>query len=162
MYFSFLSSPGNYPDAEEKEAKDMYECQIIISWPYRSGFRGEKEPLDVPKDHEERVKVMKKLAGGWAEPFRECVLSIPEQGTVVTAITLEDFVPSEGMWDNLGGRMTLVGDAAHAMTMCMPFLPSASISPILIPRKSIHAWTHLLTSVQNQSGAKARTTASPT
>ncbi|ERF68200.1 hypothetical protein EPUS_05281 [Endocarpon pusillum Z07020] len=117
MYFSFLSSPGNYPVSEDSAARDTYECQIIISWPYRSGFRGEKEPLDVPEDHEERVKVMKKLADGWAEPFRECVLSIPEKGTAVTAITLEDFVPSEGIWDNLGGRVTLVGDAAHAMTM---------------------------------------------
>ncbi len=124
MYFSFLDSPSNNP--REGKASETYECQILVSWPFRSGFHGEDEPLEVPEKNEERVAVMKSLAEGWAEPFRECVLSIPVEGTTVTTIRLEDFVPREGMWDNMGGRVTLVGDAAHAMTMCMLFLlPSA-------------------------------------
>lgn len=69
----------------------------------------------------ERVRLMKRLVEGWAEPFRECVMSIPES-TDVKAITLEDWVPKRGMWGNLEGRATLVGDAAHAMTMCMCLL----------------------------------------
>lgn len=51
----------------------------------------------------------------WAEPFRECVLRIPED-TEVKSVGLEDWVPRRGLWDG-NGKATLVGDAAHAMTM---------------------------------------------
>ncbi len=62
---------------------------------------------------------MKDFTKGWAEPFREMVQAMPEDGTEVKALTLEDWVPRRGVWGNEGGRATLVGDAAHAMTMCM-------------------------------------------
>ncbi|KAM0805876.1 hypothetical protein BDR22DRAFT_968578 [Usnea florida] len=77
---------------------------------------GRDEPLEVPEDGEERLALMKRLANNWAEPFKECVGSIPE-GTVVRAVRLEDFVPVHGMWDNMHGRVTMIGDAAHTMTM---------------------------------------------
>jgi hypothetical protein len=38
--------------------------------------------------------------------------------TEVKAIRLDDWPLSKGMWDNACGRKALVGDAAHAMTMC--------------------------------------------
>lgn len=75
----------------------------------------EKEPTEVPKTDHERVGLMKRIAAGWAEPFRECVLSIPGDAEVKT-IRLEDWVPRQGAWDGQG-KATLVGDAAHAMTM---------------------------------------------
>ena len=90
----------------------------MIGWPYRKGFLERDEPLDVPPESSEKLVIMKKIAEGWAEPFRECVMKIPE-GTTVQNIRLEDFVPRRGMWDNMHGRVTMVGDAAHAMTMCM-------------------------------------------
>ena len=63
---------------------------------------------------------MKDVASGWAEPFREMVMSLPEdEGRVeLKAIKLEDWVPKRGLWDNEQGKVTLMGDAAHAMTMC--------------------------------------------
>ena len=62
---------------------------------------------------------MKEFSKNWAEPFHEIVKSIPEDGsTLATRVALEDWVPKENMWDNKNGRVTLVGDAAHAMTMC--------------------------------------------
>ena len=79
---------------------------------------GRKEPLDVPKIGKERVAVMKDIAKGWAEPFQGMVMSIPEDADA-KAIVLEDFVPKERLWTNMEGRATLVGDAAHTMTMCM-------------------------------------------
>lgn len=114
MWFSFLDTPSNNP---RQDNPNTYECQILVSWPYRKGFKGRKEPLDVPATGPERLALMEELASGWAEPFRECVLAIPD-GTHVQAIRLEDFVPRQGMWDNRQGRCTMVGDAAHAMTMC--------------------------------------------
>jgi hypothetical protein len=75
------------------------------------------EPLDVPPTGKEKVALMKTMAKGWAEPFQEMVMSIPEDADP-KAVAVEDFLPKQRMWDNMGGRITLVGDAAHTMTMC--------------------------------------------
>ena len=114
LYFSFLDTPSNNT---REDNPDSYECQIILSWPYKVGYMGRKEPLDVPKTAKARVEVMKDIATGWAEPFQGMVMSIPEDADA-KAIVLEDFVPKERLWTNVEGRATLVGDAAHTMTMC--------------------------------------------
>ena len=126
FWFSFLDTPSNNSRSEDP---DTFECQIMIGWPHRTGFMGRDEPLDVPQDGKERLALMKSLAGNWAEPFRECVCGIPE-GTVVQAVRLEDFVPKHGMWENMDGRVTMIGDAAHTMTMCtyrLSFLSSSLV-----------------------------------
>lgn len=115
MWFSFLDTPSNNL---RHDNPDTYECQIMVSWPYRTGFTGRQEPLEVPNTSQERVTLMKSLAEGWAEPFQECVMAIPEEAEA-QAIKPEDFLPRRGMWDNWQGRITMVGDAAHAMAMCM-------------------------------------------
>ena len=117
MWFSFLDTPSNNSRSGNP---DTFECQIMIGWPYRKSFLEREEPLDVPPEASERLTVMKMIAEGWAEPFRQCVMAIPAE-TAVQAIRLEDFVPRVGMWDNIHGRVTMVGDAAHAMTMCRFF-----------------------------------------
>ena len=114
MWFSFLDTPSNNSRSGNP---DTFECQVMVGWPYRKDFLGRDEPLDVPPAGKERLALMKRIAEGWAEPFRECLMRIHD-GTVVQAIRLEDFVPTHGMWDNMQGRVTMVGDAAHAMTMC--------------------------------------------
>ena len=114
LYFSFLDTPFNNA---RKDDPDTYECQILISWPYREGLMGIDQPLDVPPTNRERIKLMKSLAESWTDPFRACVMNIPEE-SIAKAIALEDFVPKKDMWDNLEGRLTMIGDAAHAMTMC--------------------------------------------
>lgn len=112
FWFSFLSVPADL-------AQDRV-CQILVSWPYRKGFLGREEPVDTPAP-EERVAWMKRVTEGWVEPFRGIVADIPE-GTEVKSLALEDWVPAEGGFDSRGGRVTLIGDAAHAMTMCMSSL----------------------------------------
>lgn len=114
LWFSFLDTPSNSLRTGEP---DTFECQVMIGWPHRKGFMGIDKPLDVPPEEKERLALMKRIAHGWTEPFRECVMRVPE-GTVVQAVRLEDFVPRHGMWDNKHGRVTMVGDAVHAMTMC--------------------------------------------
>lgn len=123
FYFSFLDTPTNNT---RKEDPNSYECQILLSWPYKVGFQGRETPLEVPPSNEERTILMKSFAQGWAEPFKEIVDSIPPSAEV-KSISLEDWPPEKGMWDNLGGRVTLVGDAAHTMTMCM--LPCCTSLP---------------------------------
>lgn len=67
---------------------------------------------------------MKSFVQGWAEPFKEIVDRIPTSDEV-KSISLEDWPPGKGVWDNLNGRVTMVGDAAHTMTMCKsPFCNS--------------------------------------
>jgi 2-polyprenyl-6-methoxyphenol hydroxylase-like FAD-dependent oxidoreductase len=114
-WFSFLDSPSN----NSRSDSDSYECQILISWPYRAGFRGASEPLEVPGSNAGRLKLMKELASGWVDPFREIVSAIPDEAEVKT-ISLEDWVPPRKGWSGVKGRgrVVLVGDAAHAMTMC--------------------------------------------
>lgn len=113
MWFSFLDTPAN----NSRDDRDTYECQILVSWPWRAGFRGMNKPLDIPSTNDERVKLMKELVDGWANPFYDCVMNIPTDAEI-KAIALEDFVPRPGLWDNQKGRVTLMGDSAHAMTMC--------------------------------------------
>lgn len=123
LFFSFLDTPFNNA---RKNDPDSYECQILISWPFREGFMGIDQPLDIPPTNQERIKLMKSLAEGWTDPFRACVMNIPEDSSV-KAIALEDFVPKKDMWDNLEGKVTMIGDAAHAMTMCKDFVPLYSL-----------------------------------
>lgn len=87
----------------------------MISWPYRPGFLQDTAPTEIPSTAPERLKLMRRIARDWAEPFRSVVLDIPEE-TEPKNVRLEDWLP--GTWDNRGGRVTLVGDAAHAMVMC--------------------------------------------
>lgn len=111
FWFSFLDTPTN----NDREGRDTYECQILISWPYR---KDGSNNIEIPCRNVDKIKLMHSLADGWVEPFREVVQSIPEE-TEPKIISLEDWpTPPKGSWSNLGGTATLVGDSAHAMTMC--------------------------------------------
>lgn len=81
-----LDTPHNFEDSS-----DGYACQIVVSWPYRPGFLGEKEPMDVPSSQTERIALMKRLAANWAEPFKSLVHNIPDDSEVV-CINLEDWL----------------------------------------------------------------------
>lgn len=67
-------------------------------------------------DNAERLEGMKRRASRFAEPLRSAILDIPSD-TEVMEIKLGDWPCFD--WDSFGGRVTLAGDAAHAMTMCM-------------------------------------------
>ncbi|KAJ5769012.1 hypothetical protein N7520_003571 [Penicillium odoratum] len=112
-WFSFLDSPET-----SGRGDDTRECQILVSWPYRSGFLGENEPLEVPANARDRVALMKRISSVWANPFHDIIQNIPEDAEPKT-ISLEDWVTPRVQWTNVPGsdRVVLVGDAAHAMTM---------------------------------------------
>lgn len=81
---------------------------------------GRDEPLEIPAQSTDRVKLMKSISSSWADPFRSIVQNIPED-TDIKSINLEDWVPPPmEKWDAAAPgphRVILVGDAAHAMTM---------------------------------------------
>lgn len=65
---------------------------------------------------EERLEMLRGRAKEWCEPWRSA-LSWLGEGTVVNAdrISLWKGITC---WGNHGGRVTLAGDAAHAMPPC--------------------------------------------
>ena len=112
LWFSFLDGPSNNTRTE----KDSFTCQILISWPVRP----EKGLPEVPVTAGDRLALMKHLSRDWADPFHSIIEAIPDNAEPTT-LRLEDWPPPlhprEHGWDNVGGRVTLAGDSAHAMTM---------------------------------------------
>ena len=106
LWFSFLNTPSDPDSGEGRDGK--YYCQIMTSWPARSGFLGKGEVSEIPDGKQKQLEWMKHLASDWVEPFRSIVQDIPEDCEVLP-IHLADWQPRR----TNGGRIVLVGDAAH-------------------------------------------------
>jgi 2-polyprenyl-6-methoxyphenol hydroxylase-like FAD-dependent oxidoreductase len=65
--------------------------------------------------YRERLGLIKKRARELGEPARSAFSWIPED-TQVHKADISYWIPRQ--WNNHGGRMTLVGDAAHPMPPC--------------------------------------------
>jgi 2-polyprenyl-6-methoxyphenol hydroxylase-like FAD-dependent oxidoreductase len=112
FWFSTLETPEvNGTLGTEAE---MYRAQINLSWPV-------KGPEDELKStNAERIADMKKRAESFDPRLRDAVAAIPDDEPLLE-IKLADWPCYK--WDNHDGKMTIIGDAAHAMTMCWyPFL----------------------------------------
>lgn len=106
LWFSMLETPE--VNGTQGTGAERFRAQICMSWPVR-GAEDEVPPTD-----EARLANMKRRATGFVPFLRTAVGSIPD-GTPVTEIKLADWECLD--WDNRDGRITLAGDAAHAMTM---------------------------------------------
>ena len=125
MWFSFLDVPGDphtitHDVGEASDGQGMYRCQIMTSWPYRAGFRGHDKPIEMPGSKEEKLALMKEFAKDFTEPFKRVIQNIPSESEV-KEVYLADWLPratsTTALGHELGGRVVLVGDAAHAMVM---------------------------------------------
>lgn len=131
MWFSFLDTPSDpssmttlssYGEHRDHTIGDgpLYRCQIMISWPYRPGFNGRAEPTEMPNTRNKQLGTMQSFAWQFVEPFKSIVGNIPWESEV-KEVLLADWLPrptsSTEMGKSLGGRVCLVGDAAHAMVM---------------------------------------------
>lgn len=108
FWFSVLETP--LVNGTAGTAAERFRAQVCMSWPVRS------EGDEVASTDTGRLANMKRRADGFTPFLRHVVQDIPE-GTPVTEITLADWECLD--WDNRDGKVTLAGDAAHAMTMCM-------------------------------------------
>ncbi|KAL2809071.1 hypothetical protein BJX63DRAFT_406984 [Aspergillus granulosus] len=101
FWFSTLETPAIH-------LRGLYRAQINMSWVVKTAED------EVPDTDEARLENMKKRAAGFAPFLLEAIQRTPK-GTPVLEITLADWecLP----WDNRGGKVTLAGDAAHAMVM---------------------------------------------
>ncbi|KAK5995464.1 FAD-dependent monooxygenase dbaB [Cladobotryum mycophilum] len=106
LWISMLDTPETNGTAGTDD--EHYMVQVIVSWI----VKGDRD--QIPATDPERVAMMKRLAVGFNPLLRNAVDVIPESYPVLN-IALQDWpcLP----WDNHDGRVTLIGDAAHAMTM---------------------------------------------
>lgn len=111
MWFATLDTPEVN---RSSGAEEYYSVQLNMSWLVHS-------PADeVPATNTGKLQKMKDLSEGFESRFRKAVVDIPNE-TEVVEIKLADWPCLE--WPDSHGRVTLIGDAAHAMTMCacLPF-----------------------------------------
>lgn len=106
MWVSMLEVPEINGTAGTDHEK--YRVQVNLSWPVKSAED------EVKPDSADRVQDMKRRASPFAATLKNAVNAIPDDAEVLE-IKLADWPCLD--WDNHGGRITLVGDAAHAMTM---------------------------------------------
>lgn len=91
------------PDLSKPETWVFY---VLVTWP-----RHEADYIE----GRNMVDELRRRMDNWAEPYKSAVEWIPE-GTTAKAVPLRIWGPPESGWDNRDGRVTLSGDAAHAMT----------------------------------------------
>ncbi|KAL4914346.1 hypothetical protein BDW62DRAFT_213561 [Aspergillus aurantiobrunneus] len=104
FWFSMLDTSED-PDGD---TGGLFKVQLGISW----AVKGDAD--EVPATNEGRLDNMKRRAAGFVPFLYGTIQRIPA-GTEVVEVNLADWECPE--WDNRGGRVTLAGDAAHAMTM---------------------------------------------
>ncbi|KAH7000118.1 hypothetical protein EDB80DRAFT_103639 [Ilyonectria destructans] len=106
LWVSMLDTPA--ANGTKGTDDERYRVQINVSWPVKTPD-DEVKPTDA-----ERLADMKRRAEEFHPVLRDAVHAIPE-GSEILEIVLQDWPCLD--WDNHGGRITLMGDAAHAMTM---------------------------------------------
>lgn len=109
VFFSMLSTPGGNGSLGTED--EYYEGQLNMSWiAERNG--------KLPENASAQIAKMKQAAvadSGFFPTLRDAILDIPNDTTALN-LELEDW-PTQP-WSSQGGRVWLVGDAAHTMTMC--------------------------------------------
>ncbi|KJZ77298.1 hypothetical protein HIM_03619 [Hirsutella minnesotensis 3608] len=107
LWVSLLETPET--NGSRGTPDEHYRLQVNISWLVKDTTADRVPPTDA-----DRVAEMKRRADGFHPTLRAVVESIPPSSAVME-IGMHDW-PCQP-WDNCEGRVTLVGDAAHAMTM---------------------------------------------
>ncbi|PYI09808.1 FAD binding domain-containing protein [Aspergillus sclerotiicarbonarius CBS 121057] len=108
-YFSFFG----VHDAEYRDRPETWTFFFYISWP--STLQEQMETADWTNS--QRLKQVKEFAKSFTDPWKSAFEWLPDDHQV-WYMGLSDFDPraKDHRWDNHGGRVTLAGDAAHAMT----------------------------------------------
>ncbi|KIW13929.1 hypothetical protein PV08_06710 [Exophiala spinifera] len=108
VFFSMLSTPESNGSAATEHP--YYEGQFNMSW-----LTSKHGPTPkTPAEQLAKAKEAACAASGMFPPLRQAILEIPDD-THALEIALEDWPTQE--WPLYDGRVTLLGDAAHTMTM---------------------------------------------
>lgn len=106
IYVSVLETPE--VNGSAGTANEHYRVQIMTSWLAKD--YGE----DIPESNSERISMIKRLTTGFHPDLYNIMQGIPETSPTLHLV-LQDWPCRD--WDNHDGRVTLAGDAAHAMVM---------------------------------------------
>jgi len=112
LWVSVLDTPAT--NGTEGTEREYYRMQLILSWHVKT-----PSDADMPSTPAGLAREMKRRAADFHPTLREAVNLLPEDydsdDDGPREIALQDWpcLP----WDNRNGVVTLVGDAAHAMTM---------------------------------------------
>lgn len=129
VFFSMLSTPESNGTAGT--VNEHYEGQFNMSW--LTDQNGETPKT--PSEQIAKAKLAASASTGMFRPLREAILDIPED-TAALEIVLEDWPTQE--WPSKDGRVALLGDAAHTMTMCKFHTATSAIDMLTLdrPRRS--------------------------
>ncbi|KAH8168443.1 FAD binding domain-containing protein [Sarocladium implicatum] len=108
VFFSMLSTPSSNGTIDS--SNPVYEAQLNVSWVIEKNG-------PAPQTSAEQLAKIKEAAcasTGMFPALRDALLAIPED-THTQKLVLEDW-PTQA-WPLSDGRITLLGDAAHTMTM---------------------------------------------
>lgn len=92
-----------------KAGVKSWDALVMVSWPVK-----DKEKDAIPQTTRLQVATMKKRAQEFTPILKHLVDGIPDDTELVTPLTLSDF--SQLDWES-HEKVTLAGDAAHAMVM---------------------------------------------
>lgn len=106
IYVSVLETPE--VNGSAGTADEHYRVQIMTSW------LAKDHDENIPEPNSERIAMIKRLATGFHPDLYNIVQAIPETSPTLHLV-LQDWPCRD--WDNHDGRVTLAGDAAHAMVM---------------------------------------------
>lgn len=109
MFFSMLSTPRT--NGSDGTPDEYYEGQFNMSWLIEKNGQLEIAPAD----RLAQVKLAATSGTGFFPSLQEAIGNIPDDSPMLE-IKLEDWPTQD--WPSAGGRVSLVGDAAHTMTMC--------------------------------------------
>lgn len=119
LYLGGINPSGHYgffglQDVPDPSRPETWTFFFYISWP--SSLQEQDETAGWT--NAQRLKQLKSFAKQFSDPWRSASEWIEDDDYPVWYMGLSDFDPgADGhRWDNHGGRVTLAGDAAHAMT----------------------------------------------
>ncbi|KAI1776395.1 FAD/NAD(P)-binding domain-containing protein [Hypoxylon cercidicola] len=103
-------------DAADKEHPENWRFSFYISWP--TSLEEQAAEAAAGMGVRERLRQGKEKSRAFADPLRTAYELVPDDNEEVYYGANGNWDPSlpEHEWDNHGGLVTLVGDAAHPMT----------------------------------------------
>ncbi|OTA67370.1 FAD/NAD(P)-binding domain-containing protein [Hypoxylon sp. EC38] len=103
-------------DAADKEHPENWRFAFYVSWPCSVDEQTAEAAAGM--DVRERLQQAKEKGKKFADPVKSAFEYVPDDLDSVYYVANGNWDPSlpEHEWDNRDGRVTLVGDAAHAMT----------------------------------------------
>lgn len=114
LWFSVVDTPETNGTISNPLDSQTWKIQLCVSWP------SHRDEAEIPTTDSARVMLLREKTKTF-DPRLKTLFhdALPLDHSPIMSIGLADWCPPVDPWNNFGGRVTLIGDAAHTMTMCM-------------------------------------------